>query len=172
MFAVRAVQVSQSSSARPSSIETIGYFAVHVREELGHLRRRQRRALASETVLALLEELGRGRVKRDHEVLTRPVPGLLDRLDDQVERLLVGRQARRIAALITDIGVQTTAGERLLQGVEDLGSPAQPLPERLGAPTGITMNSCMSTLEPSACLPPLRMFIIGTGSVRALGPPR
>ena len=30
--------------------------------------------------------------------------------------------------------------------------------------TGITMNSWKSTLE-SACAPPLRMFIIGTGSV-------
>ena len=32
-----------------------------------------------------------------------------------------------------------------------------------GAPTGITMNSWKSTLE-SACAPPFRMFIIGTGS--------
>src|SRR6476646_7333851 len=28
------------------------------------------------------------------------------------------------------------------------------------------MNSCMSTLEPSACLPPLRMFISGSGGQR------
>ena len=34
-------------------------------------------------------------------------------------------------------------------------------------PTGMTMNSWKSTLV-SACAPPLRMFIIGTGSV---GPP-
>ncbi len=33
-----------------------------------------------------------------------------------------------------------------------------------GAPSGITMNSWKSTLE-SACAPPFRMFIIGTGSV-------
>jgi hypothetical protein len=32
------------------------------------------------------------------------------------------------------------------------------------------MNSWMSTLV-SACAPPLRMFIIGTGSRCALGPP-
>jgi len=36
----------------------------------------------------------------------------------------------------------------------------------VGAPTGMTMNSCTSTLE-SAWAPPLRIFIIGTGSNRA-----
>jgi hypothetical protein len=33
------------------------------------------------------------------------------------------------------------------------------------------MNSWMSTLE-SACAPPFRMFIIGTGSTWAFGPPQ
>ena len=38
---------------------------------------------------------------------------------------------------------------------------------KLAAPSGMTMNSCRST-ELSACAPPFRMFIIGTGSsVRA-----
>ena len=41
---------------------------------------------------------------------------------------------------------------------------------KLEAPTGITMNSWTSTLL-SACAPPLRMFIMGTGSVQALLPP-
>ncbi len=41
---------------------------------------------------------------------------------------------------------------------------------KLSAPTGMTMNSCRSTLL-SACLPPFMMFIIGTGSVNALTPP-
>jgi hypothetical protein len=39
-----------------------------------------------------------------------------------------------------------------------------------GAPTGITMNSCTST-RVSAWAPPFKMFIIGTGSVRACAPP-
>ena len=39
------------------------------------------------------------------------------------------------------------------------------------APKGITMNSCRSTLL-SACAPPFRMFIIGTGRTRAAAPPR
>ncbi|CPU65605.1 Uncharacterised protein [Mycobacteroides abscessus] len=38
------------------------------------------------------------------------------------------------------------------------------------APIGATMNSWMSTFE-SACDPPLRMFIIGTGRTCAFGPP-
>ena len=41
----------------------------------------------------------------------------------------------------------------------------------LAAPTGMTMNSWKSTFV-SACAPPFRMFIIGTGNVRAIGPPR
>jgi len=36
---------------------------------------------------------------------------------------------------------------------------------------GTTMNSCASTLF-DAWAPPFRMFIIGTGSTRAIGPPR
>src|SRR3954468_8386921 len=40
----------------------------------------------------------------------------------------------------------------------------------VAAPIGAIMNSCTSTLL-SACAPPLRMFIIGTGSRWALGPP-
>ncbi len=39
------------------------------------------------------------------------------------------------------------------------------------APAGTTMNSCRS-IELAACTPPLITFIIGTGSVRALLPPR
>ena len=35
----------------------------------------------------------------------------------------------------------------------------------------MTMNSWKSVLS-SACLPPLRMFAMGTGRVRAIGPPR
>jgi hypothetical protein len=41
---------------------------------------------------------------------------------------------------------------------------------KLAAPIGATMNSWTST-PVSACAPPLRMFIIGTGRMCALGPP-
>ena len=42
---------------------------------------------------------------------------------------------------------------------------------KLGAPTGTIMNSWKSTVF-VACAPPFTTFIIGTGSVRARGPPR
>ena len=38
------------------------------------------------------------------------------------------------------------------------------------APTGMIMNSCTS-MGLSACWPPLTMFIMGTGSTRAVAPP-
>ena len=56
-----------------------------------------------------------------------------------------------------------------LQRVVGLRTPAQRLLERRGT-MGATMNSCTSTFE-SAWAPPLRMFIIGTGSTCAAGPP-
>src|SRR6202158_601662 len=50
-------------------------------------------------------------------------------------------------------------------------TPQRNASENDGAPTGITMNSWKSTLL-SACAPPLRMFIIGTGNTLAAAPPR
>jgi hypothetical protein len=44
-------------------------------------------------------------------------------------------------------------------------------PLNVSKPAGMIMNSWMSRLL-SACAPPLTTFIIGTGSVRAPGPPR
>ena len=48
--------------------------------------------------------------------------------------------------------------------------PTRTASAKLSAPTGMTMNSWMS-IGLSACAPPLMMFIIGTGSVRAETPP-
>ena len=56
--------------------------------------------------------------------------------------------------------------QHLLEVVEDLGAHAQRLAEASSARAGTIMNSWKSTLL-SACLPPLRMFIIGTGSTWA-----
>ena len=52
-----------------------------------------------------------------------------------------------------------------------VSAPQRSASAKLAAPTGITMNSWKSTLL-SACAPPLRTFIIGTGSTWALAPPR
>ena len=48
--------------------------------------------------------------------------------------------------------------------------PQRSASAKLGAPTGMIMNSCMS-IELSACTPPLITFIIGTGRTCAFGPP-
>ena len=48
--------------------------------------------------------------------------------------------------------------------------PQRSASAKLGAPTGITMNSCRSIVL-SAWAPPLTTFIIGTGRTWAFGPP-
>jgi hypothetical protein len=50
-----------------------------------------------------------------------------------------------------------------------ISAPVRSASAKVGAPTGITMNSWTSTFE-SACAPPFRMFIIGTGSTRSPAP--
>ena len=45
-----------------------------------------------------------------------------------------------------------------------ISAPVRSASRKFGAPTGWIMNSWISTLL-SACSPPLRMFIIGTGMV-------
>ena len=42
---------------------------------------------------------------------------------------------------------------------------------KLGAPAGMIMNSCTSTVL-AACAPPFRMFIMGTGSLLPDTPPK
>ena len=94
----------------------------------------------------------------------------LDRLEDDLQRLLVVLEIRRESALVADARRELPLDEHLLERVEHLGAHAQRFGERL-APTGTIMNSWKSTVF-VACAPPLRMFIIGTGSVRDSGPPR
>jgi hypothetical protein len=79
-----------------------------------------------------------------------------------VERRRVGRQVGREAAFVADRRVISLAPSARPSA---RGTPRHPMrrPSRkLLAPTGMTMNSWKSTLL-SACAPPLRMFIIGTG---------
>ena len=55
--------------------------------------------------------------------------------------------------------------------VWNTSAPARSASEKFGSPFGTIMNSWKSS-ELSACAPPLMMFISGTGSTRAPGPPR
>ncbi len=56
------------------------------------------------------------------------------------------------------------------RSVWKISEPQRSASAKLAAPTGRIMNSWKS-IGLSACTPPLMMFIIGTGSVRAEVPP-
>ena len=60
---------------------------------------------------------------------------------------------------------------RIERSASKISAPARSASLKVGTPTGMTMNSWKS-VESWACLPPLRMLNIGTGSVRAPAPPR
>ena len=126
----------------------------------------QRPPFAGQDVAAVLEELARGCVEREHDLLARPVARRLDRANQEGERLVGALQVGCEAALVADIGVVAGVLQRLLQAVEDLGAPCAGCPRTSRRPTGMTMNSCTS-IGLSACAPPLMTFIIGTGSTQA-----
>jgi hypothetical protein len=126
--------------------------------------------LALELVGTVLEELGGGDVQGQGDVLARGVAGVLDGFLDQVQGSTVGRQVRGEAALVAEAGGEALLLEHGLEVVVNLDAPAQ-ASEKVSAPIGAIMNSWMSTSE-SACEPPLRMFISGTGRTWAFGPPR
>ena len=53
-----------------------------------------------EHVVAVIEELAGRRVEGDHQVHPGRIAGRLDRVDQEVERGLVGLEVRREAALV------------------------------------------------------------------------
>ncbi len=124
-------QPSQSSSAKPSSMLTIGYFAAELGVDVDELGRGAR--LLVQGVLAVLVELARGAIHREADLLARLVTGGLDRLQDALERVFVRAEARREAALVADGGREAFLLQDALQVVEDLGAAAQRLGERLEA---------------------------------------
>ena len=78
-------------------------------------------------------QLARRRVQGDEDVLARPVTRGLDALDEDPQRRLVRVEVGREAALVADRGGEPAAGQRPLEGVEDLRAHAQGLGERRGA---------------------------------------
>ena len=95
----------------------------------GHLVGRERAALVLEDVAAALEDLARGRVERDDEVLAGRVARGLDARDERLERRLVGLEVRREAALVADAAAEAAVVQVLLEVVEDLGAHAQRVAE-------------------------------------------
>ena len=106
--------------------------------------------------------LARRDVERDEDVVAGLRAGLADGLEHDLERFAVRLQARREATLVADAGGRGRGSSGSIAARERSRRRGEAL-AKVGKPTGITMNSWKSTFE-SACAPPLRMFIIGTGS--------
>src|SRR6185503_6092685 len=89
--------------------------------------------LAREGVLAVRKKLRRRGIESEGNVLAGSIARLLDRLEDQTDRLLVVLEAcRREAALVADAGAHAAVVEDRLQRVEHLGTGAHRLAERSG----------------------------------------
>ena len=97
----------------------------------------------------------------------------LDELGDRVERRLVLECIGRKSNLIMLDGAgRITDCMRRVDGDLSAQRPLMPgLFYQLPAPTGIIMNSCMSTLL-AACEPPFKIFISGTGIICPNSPPK
>src|SRR6058998_1370432 len=104
---VKAPQPAQSSSPRPSSLETItpGGFC----------------------------ELAGGHVERDEDLVTGAVAGAVDGEEEEVERFGVGAEVGREAALVADPRGEPLLLQDVLQRVEALGAHAERRREVLGA---------------------------------------
>ena len=97
---------------------------------VGELAGGERAALVLEHVGAVLVDLARRRVERDEDVLAGHVAGALDAAHEHLQRLLVGAEVGREAALVAARRAEAGVVQRLLQRVEDLGAHPQALRER------------------------------------------
>ena len=135
--------------------------------EADHLLRRAIRlaGLLERVASAAGPQLARGDVERDEDVL----PGLHARPCRSLRaRLRAPRGSTSGSARSRLRRRRRSTGRALLRmprSAWKISAPMRSASANDGAPTGITMNSWKSTLE-SACAPPFRMFIIGTGSVK------
>ena len=139
--------------------------------KLGHAAGLERLALAFQMIFAVAEEFGRGG-SRARERSGRPA----------CSRLFPPRGRRSRAPHRPISGSARSRPHRrhwccarhLSAACADCGRSPRPCAERrrnVSAPAGMIMNSWKSSAL-SAWAPPLMMFIIGTGSTRALTPPR
>src|SRR5476649_2711904 len=133
IFSVRSFQPSQSSSAKPSSMDTMEVLCP-LRVQLDELALVERFVLPFQDVLAVLEELACGAVEREHDVGPELEAGLADGLGDDLERLAVGLERGSKPTLVSDAGGVVAALQDALQGMEDLGAHPQRLGEGRGAP--------------------------------------
>ena len=80
-----------------------------------------------------MEELAGRRIERERNLVASLVAGLRDRVDDELQRLLVGGEAGRETSLVPHSGGQLLLLEHALERVIDLGHRAQGLRVRRGA---------------------------------------
>ena len=102
---------------------------------IDHLGARVLHALALELVHARLGvvELGRGRIHGVHEVDAGLKAGFLHGLGDVLERLGIGLEVGRKAALVAHAAAQAGLVQHALEGVVDFGAPTQALGKARGA---------------------------------------
>ena len=137
--AVSAVQPSQSSSARPSSRETIGISLDPAGQEVDHgvgVELPVAGRIQPVGAAGRVEEVGRGHVHGDRDVPPRLEAAGHDRVDDDLERLLGIAEPRPVAALVAH---QRRLEARLLEDRAD-GAIQRDAPSR--APR------CSSTRRP------------------------
>ena len=91
----------------------------------------ERLALAFQLVLAVLEELGRRAVERQHHVVARLVAGALDRLHDEAKRLVGRLRLGAKPPSSPTLVVWPASFSDFLQGVEDLRAHAHGVRDRL-----------------------------------------
>ena len=128
-LSVSSFQPSQSSSARPSSIETMGYWRAQSSQKstISSLEVSSRLSdfLKTYLLVFLVVELAGGGVERDGDLLAGLVAGRCDGFEDELEGFVVGLEVGREAAFVADGGVVALLLEHALEGVEDLGAPAE-----------------------------------------------
>ena len=99
--------------------------------QFDHLRRRAGRAVRLERdIAAVAPHLARRRVEAEGDVGPGTVTRRLDGLQNQLDRLLVGREVGGEPALVADAGRLAALLEQRTQGVERLDPHAQRLGER------------------------------------------
>ena len=101
----------------------IGYLSHQVARTSTICARRELRALGFELVRAVLVELARRAVERERDVGARRVAGLVDRLDEQLQRRLVRREVGREAALVADGGRHALARRSVFFSVWKTSAP-------------------------------------------------
>ena len=127
---VASFQPSQSSSARPSSIETMGYWRTQLAQNstiCSEVRADLSDFLKTYFLDGAIVELARGGIDGDGNLLAGLVAGGGDGFEDALEGFFVGFEIGREAAFVADGGGVAVLFQHGFQIVEDFDAPAQGL---------------------------------------------